>query len=359
VYSKPLRDMEWLLCSLTYICVQQYMGILPELFEERPILLKEHEGGGVRLSAYVLYTALADVPRAVTHVALVFLIGYPWVGLNPVPPHKHFILATAWLGTSAFQSLVCAAAFLSDRSGAVYAVLFLVAGMGSLFGGLMVSWDNIIGSLRWCYYASLNGFMVRAIVLVNSLSNPYYQHQCAELLNSSLGVMAEMPQLNLLAHSVDVHPACAAVIDSINSSRVVEDEAQLDGATASPEDTLVDLGPMALAMYGFNDAFTATTTVILASSIFVFRLLALALAVGRARLSNRLIERRQPSEHFRRRRPARVEQTQLLSCEFRSDDHDEEASRVAPVPRGARQLECGNGVEMAEIPAVPMRTSDL
>eukprot|EP00966_Prymnesium_polylepis_P087188 2018009-Prymnesium_polylepis.2 len=143
------------------------MGILPELYDERPILLKEFESGDVRLSSYTLYSTLADLPRAVLHVAVAFGIGYRWVGLNPSPAHSHFILSVAWIGTCAFQALVCAVTFLTDSPGPAYGSLFLLVGMGSLFGGLMVSWSNVASPLRWCYYASLNALQVRSIVLVN------------------------------------------------------------------------------------------------------------------------------------------------------------------------------------------------
>jgi hypothetical protein len=96
----------------------------------------------------------------VLHVLIVFGIGYPWVGLNPTTSHMQFVLSIAWIGTCAFQALVCAAAFASDSPGPVYGTLFLLVGMGSLFGGLMVSWSNIVGPLRWCYYVAINALQV-------------------------------------------------------------------------------------------------------------------------------------------------------------------------------------------------------
>jgi hypothetical protein len=74
----------------------------------------------------------------------------------------------------------------------------------------------------------------------------------------------------------------------------------------------VDLGPIALALFGFNEAFTATTALVLTCSVLIFRLLALAFALGRARMGNQL--RHRPNEpQVSRGRRARVEQTQLLS----------------------------------------------
>ncbi|KAL3930796.1 MAG: hypothetical protein SGPRY_001386, partial [Prymnesium sp.] len=321
VFSKPIRDMEWLVCSVTYLFVQQYMSVLPELLEDRPILLKEHEGGTVRLSAYILYTNLADVPRAFCHVAVMFAIGYRWVGLNPVPPHMHFILATAWAGTSSFQALVCAVAFLTDKGGVVYTLLFMLVGIGSLFGGLMVTWSNIVPPLRWCYYAGLNSFTVRSIVLVNSLANPYYQYQCSELTNSSLGVMAQVPQLNPLAHTIDPHLACIEVMRSINTTHAAKGDLDGLGSATDPDDATVDIGPMALALYGFNDAFTATTAVILTGSAVGFRFVALFLAILRTRLSRKLAVREEANteEVPRQSQRNQIERWRLLGSGPRSN----------------------------------------
>lgn len=95
-------------------------------------------------------------------------------------------------------------------------------------------------------------------------------------------------------------------------------------ATLDSDASTIDLGPIALAIYGFNDAFTATTALILTASVVGLRLLALAVAIGRARASNQL----RPLSAAGTTggvRASRVEKTQLLAAQpskARSDDQN-------------------------------------
>ena len=207
-------------------------------------------GSALRLSSYIVYATLADMPRAVLHVVVVFGIGYHWVGLNPNPAHRNFIICVAWLGTCAFQSMVCAVAFLTDRPGPVYGILFLLVGMGSLFGGLMVSWSNIVPQLKWCYYGALNAFEVRSIVLINSLSNPYYLVECSQLGSEGTDLMAQVPQLNPFSERVNVTELCAEAASSLQNQSVGGASSMMllpdSGGAAVDTDATVDLGPVAL-----------------------------------------------------------------------------------------------------------------
>ena len=86
------------------------------------------------------------------------------------------------------------------------------------------------------------------------------------------------------------------------------------------------------ALYGFNDAFTATTALILCASVLGCRFLAFGLALGRARLSNRLRPHWADSEiGSNPRSRTKVESAQLLDARLapRSDQFTSELEPAA------------------------------
>ena len=106
---------------------------------------------------------------------------YPPVGRPTVPSRGPSNCTLPWADCilPRRQALTCAIAFLSDRPGPAYGSLFLLLGMGSLFGGLMVGYESIVPALQWCYYGALNALQVRprlavvatgaAVVALNAL----------------------------------------------------------------------------------------------------------------------------------------------------------------------------------------------
>jgi len=158
------RCMMVLIFICSYACILQYLVLVPEYFDERPILKKERSSSSYSLSAYITSCLLAEFPRAMMQSFLLWAITYWLIGLN-----KDAIFFTFGLGlliacVGAWQSLICLISVLTDNMGTVYSALFLILGLGTLYGGLAISYDNMPTYFAWAYYFSIPAMGTRALI---------------------------------------------------------------------------------------------------------------------------------------------------------------------------------------------------
>eukprot|EP00727_Mastigamoeba_balamuthi_P010572 m51a1_g6137 hypothetical protein (567) ;mRNA; r:250965-257139 len=254
--GQAYKDTTFIFVVSSYVMILQYLVNVPEYFDERRILLKETENGTCTLRAYFASVFLRETPRAFFQVAVVTLLGYSAVGLNPEFRQMMYFFVVLVMGTFAWRSCVTFFSFVTDSIGIVYSLLFLNLGVGALLGGFLLTRNNIPPFLRWGYYASIPSFTQRSLVLTDLW--------CCHLEESC----------------EDLRDMVASFVSTKTSSIVTT-----FNCTASAK---LNLGPFFIDLLKINDDFFPWNVLVLVVAFVLFHVCALLAQHTRIRLSRSL-----------------------------------------------------------------------
>jgi len=162
--SPAYKLVMFLLIITSYGMVLQYLTLVPEYFIERPILFKDLNAGVSREDAYVLGVFLTELPTALIHSSILIVFGMVLADMNTEHHYAIFSFLTMLVGILAWQAVISAICVMTDSIENVYTVVFLILGLGCLFGGIMVSKNHIIKIFLFAYYMSVPALTTRAIV---------------------------------------------------------------------------------------------------------------------------------------------------------------------------------------------------
>jgi len=165
----------------SYAMILQYLTLVPEYYTERAVISMEKSSGIISYIPYVLSALLTEVPRAILQCCLLNGILYMIHPLNPELANATFSFVCLMVGVCAWQSIICVCAVVSDNISVAYTVSFLMLGLGTLFGGLLVGLSKIPLVFRFVYYLSVTAVTQRALV-ANDMQCCYLSVSCNSLV---------------------------------------------------------------------------------------------------------------------------------------------------------------------------------
>ena len=175
--ERPYQIVMLIFMISTYSMILQYLILIPEYMTERKVLLSERSSGVVGFGWYIISAMLTEIPRAAMQCCILIGILYMIHPLNSDIVNITFCVVCLMVGVSAWQSLMCVCAVLTDNIGVAYTMSFLALGSGTLFGGLIVRLTKIPFAFKWLYYISIPAITQRALV-VNDLQCCYITATC-------------------------------------------------------------------------------------------------------------------------------------------------------------------------------------
>lgn len=182
--GKPYQVFMLLLMLSSYAMVLQYVELVPEYFGERAVLAAERRRHAARFDSYVLAAMFTETPRAIAHSALLIALGYASHDMNPNSTNITFCVVGLMLGVSSWQAVIALACVAAPDETAANAVIFLLLGGGTLFGGLLIKLSDLPWYFRIVYYSSVSAVTQRALI-VNDFLCFYLSISCAEVVESS------------------------------------------------------------------------------------------------------------------------------------------------------------------------------
>lgn len=244
----PYKSLMFIITIISYAMIFQYLTLVPEIFEERATLRREIENGSCRLSSYILSTFFFETPLCTIQVFVLAAIGYWLVDLNSATNKIVFFILLSIIGVCTWQSMVCLCCFLTNDIGSVYRILFVVLGLGELFGGVVITKENIAPYFLPFFYSSVPALTYRAL-LKNDLL-------CCEMIFTCNDV-----------HNIEKkYPEDAGYLDSLNNTYC---------ASHTEETQIFNLGEAFLKFLDLKDEPVAADVIILIISLFFLRLCAI------------------------------------------------------------------------------------
>jgi hypothetical protein len=155
--QKPYKSMMFITFMSTYSMVIQYLVVVPEYEDERPVLYRERDSGLCRLAPYLFAGFLTEIPRALVYSLELFVVGFmmPGVDVNLQANHAVFGVMMLAIGTGCFQGLISICCALTDDVAMMYNYVFVFIGSATMFGGQLIPYSNI----PWCaFWSSLSHF---------------------------------------------------------------------------------------------------------------------------------------------------------------------------------------------------------
>jgi len=175
----------------------QYLVNVPQYFSEREILRREIENQSSRISAYITASVMYETPMMLLQTILLCTIGYWLADLNREP--KYILFFTVLLGTGlmSWQSMVCLCSFLSNSIARVYMFCFVLLGLGTLFGGILIVKRSIALYFLPFFITSVPAVTVRTL-LHNDLLCCEMMLNCTDImqLSSSIGSLPALAMAN-------------------------------------------------------------------------------------------------------------------------------------------------------------------
>ncbi|RHY22659.1 hypothetical protein DYB32_009441 [Aphanomyces invadans] len=183
-----------LLCLGAYGLVTEYLNNVPEYFVERPLLLLERKSNAISYYPYVYAAFLIETFEGVVNsivLMTVALVLHNWNGLSARSILSLYLIFI--LSTLAWQSIVCFACSVSHRTPVVYSVLFMVLGVGFLFSGVCVGYNDMSPIWYWSYFGMAPALMARSLIVASTSSELQVQMLVSSsMLNMSLDAMFDV-----------------------------------------------------------------------------------------------------------------------------------------------------------------------
>jgi ABC-type multidrug transport system ATPase subunit len=204
--SKPYQTFMLLNCVSSVAMIMEYLILVPEYYSERGILKIERRRNVTSNLAYVITTALTEIPRAVLHASLMIFVSYSFHELNPDPTNVTFCVVCLMCGCVSWQSMICMVCCMFDEEKYAYDVLFMILGGGTLFGGMLVKLHDIPQLFKPIYYLSVGAVTQRALV-VNDFLCCYLTATCGVQELNATGI-ASMDIFDGVAGGITTGATC-------------------------------------------------------------------------------------------------------------------------------------------------------
>jgi len=219
----PYQTYMTLLLVSSYAFMTSYFLLPSEYLDERPLIEAERLRGHLSFKAYLAAATLGELPRGFWHVILTLGPAYVVHGLNPSTTSRVFAFVCLGVGVAAWQGIICLCAAVTTHVTAATLLAFLFFGGGTLFGGLLIEYENIPLIFRPAYHFSVTAVTQRALV-VNDFICCYITLPCggagesASGLFSNSGVHFSAESLTAAADVLGVghhgdEPICPAGVD--------------------------------------------------------------------------------------------------------------------------------------------------
>ncbi|RHY67083.1 hypothetical protein DYB34_007384 [Aphanomyces astaci] len=155
------------------------------------LLYKIGQSNALSYYPYVYAAFLIETFEGVVNsivLMTVALVLHNWNGLTPRSIFSLYLIFI--LSTLAWQSIVCFASSVSHRTPVVYSVLFMVLGVGFLFSGVCVGYDDMAPIWYWSYFGMAPALMARSLIVASTSSDLQVQMLVSSsMLNMSLDAM--------------------------------------------------------------------------------------------------------------------------------------------------------------------------
>ncbi|KAF0683888.1 Aste57867_24115 [Aphanomyces stellatus] len=190
-YGLLYQNVMLLFTISAYGLVTEYLKNVPEYFIERPLLLLERKSNAVSFYPYVYAAFLIESFEGIVNSVVLMTIAMSMHNWNGITARSVFTLYLIFiLSTIAWQSVVCFASAISNRTPVVYSLLFLLLGVGFLFSGVCVSYKDMSPVWYWSYFLMPPALMSRSLIIASSSSTMQVQMLVSgNLLNMSLDAM--------------------------------------------------------------------------------------------------------------------------------------------------------------------------
>eukprot|EP00466_Bigelowiella_natans_P001680 jgi/Bigna1/78505/fgenesh1_pg.55_\ len=139
------------------------------------------------IESYILSGLVAETPEAILTGVLALGVSYMYCDLNTDKGYARFAFVILLIGLSAWQSMIQLLSMMSDSIGVVYALTFMILGVGTLYGGLTINYSYIPWYFVWAYYTSVPALTYRALIF-NDLYCCKYTATCEEFQRAMLGL---------------------------------------------------------------------------------------------------------------------------------------------------------------------------
>jgi ABC-type multidrug transport system ATPase subunit len=179
----PYQAYMCLLLTSSYAFMNSYFLLPSEYLDERPLVEAERLRGHLRFESYLTATFLGELPRGFWHVVLTLGPAYLVHGLNPSSTSRCFAVVCLAVGVAAWQGVICICAAATTNVTAATLLAFLFFGGGTLFGGLLIEYENIPMIFRPAYHLSVTAVTQRALI-VNDFICCYITLPCGGAGNS-------------------------------------------------------------------------------------------------------------------------------------------------------------------------------
>ncbi|ETV96609.1 hypothetical protein H310_10309 [Aphanomyces invadans] len=193
-YGLLYQNVMLLFTISAYGLVTEYLNNVPEYFVERPLLLLERKSNAISYYPYVYAAFLIETFEGVVNsivLMTVALVLHNWNGLSARSILSLYLIFI--LSTLAWQSIVCFACSVSHRTPVVYSVLFMVLGVGFLFSGVCVGYNDMSPIWYWSYFGMAPALMARSLIVASTSSELQVQMLVSSsMLNMSLDAMFDV-----------------------------------------------------------------------------------------------------------------------------------------------------------------------
>ncbi|CAK5233832.1 unnamed protein product [Aphanomyces euteiches] len=190
-YGLLYQNVMLLFTISAYGLVTEYLKNVPDYFVERPLLLLERKSNALSYYSYVYAAFLIETFEGVVNSLVLMTVAmtlHSWHGLSSRSVLTLYLIFI--LSTIAWQSVVCFASAISNRTPVVYTVLFMLLGAGFLFSGVCVAYPDMIFIWYWSYFAMVPALMVRSLIIASTSSEMQLQMLVSSsMLNMSLDAM--------------------------------------------------------------------------------------------------------------------------------------------------------------------------
>eukprot|EP00039_Didymoeca_costata_P013425 m.203681 g.203681 ORF g.203681 m.203681 type:complete len:996 (-) comp15767_c0_seq8:130-3117(-) len=176
--TRAYEVMMFLFVMASYCMMVPYLISTPIYFSERPHLRRSRDSNALSLISYVSACTLEETMSGIVNVLIVGVIGQSMAHLNPELCYVEFAFALLVTGVCAFQAFIMWISMTTDDLGIAYNVIFLMLGLGSIYGGVFVQYSHIPAFFRWAYFTSIQMLVYRGLV-VNDLQCCHLTIDCA------------------------------------------------------------------------------------------------------------------------------------------------------------------------------------
>lgn len=180
--TNAYESMMFVFVMSTYAMMNQYIIFLPVYFDERQIIENSRSSRGIQMWAYLVSPVVDETVAALTQCVLVAAASVFEARLNDDLAFAWFAFSMLVTGVCSFQALISFIALSTENIAMAYNVVFMVLGIGGVFGGVFVTYAHIPTFFQWAYYSTIPMMVFRALV-INDMQCCHLTADCKNIVD--------------------------------------------------------------------------------------------------------------------------------------------------------------------------------